>query len=205
MPSKPINQQQVNLYMSYRKLPNQSQYSAAAKAGLSPRTARRIDSGQHNTVYPLRQYSRRYDPFNDLFQQHVIPLLEKEPGLLPITLFEKLEDIVPNQFDRSQLRTFQRRVKRWRAKHGPEQEVIFRQEHEPGAMGISDYTWANKLLITLDGYEFKHKLYHYRLVFSDWTYVQVILGGESFESLSSGLQNGYGTVAASLKHTAPTV
>jgi len=87
------------------------------------------------------------------------------------------------------LRTLQRRVKRWRAKYGPEQDVIFRQNHIPGEMGISDYTWVNQLNITIAGEPFAHKLYHYRLVFSGWTYVQVILGGESFESLSSGLQN----------------
>nr|WP_231926573.1 hypothetical protein [Shewanella benthica] len=75
--------------------------------------------------------------------------------------------------------------------HGPEQDVIFRQKHTPGAMGISDYTWANELNITLAGNTFKHKLYHYRLVFSGWTYVEVVLGGESFESLSSGLQNAF--------------
>jgi hypothetical protein len=58
-------------------------------------------------------------------------------------------------------------------------------------MGISDYTWANKLNITLAGVAFEDKLYHYRLVFNGWTYVQVCLGGESFESLSSGLQNAF--------------
>ena len=58
-------------------------------------------------------------------------------------------------------------------------------------MGISDYTWMNKLNITLEGNKFEHKLYHYRLVYSGWTYVQVCLGGESFESLSSGLQNAF--------------
>jgi hypothetical protein len=82
-------------------------------------------------------------------------------------------------------------VKRWRVQEGPEQEVIFLQRHTPGDMGISDYTWMNKLNITLSGNEFKHKLYHYRLVYSGWTYVQVTLGGESFESLSSGLQNAF--------------
>lgn len=189
MPGKPINQLQVNLYMSYRNQSNQSQSSAAAKAGFSERTARRIDSGQHETKHPIRQYRTRKDPLNGLFELHIIPLLEAEPELQPITLLEKLEEIAPDQLDHSHLRTLQRRVKRWRAKHGPAQEVIFRQAHLPGAMGISDYTWANKLLITIDGKEFKHKLYHYRLVFSGWTYVQVILGGESFESLSSGLQN----------------
>jgi len=191
MPGKTINQLQVNLYMSYRNQSNQSQSSAAAKAGFSERTARRIDSENHETVRPQRQYSTRKDPLNGLFEEHIIPLLQAEPELQPITLFEKLEEIAPHLLDRSQLRTLQRRVKKWRAKYGPEQEVIFRQKHLPGAMGISDYTWANKLQISIDGQAFKHKLYHYRLVFSGWTYVQVILGGESFESLSSGLQNAF--------------
>ena len=189
MPGKPINQLQVKLYMSYRNQPNQSQSSAAAKAGFSQRTARRIDSGKHNTAHPSRQYRTRKDPFDGLFEEHLVPLLEAQPLLQPITLLEKLEEIAPSQFDRSHLRTLQRRVKRWRAKHGPALDVIFRQEHQPGAMGISDYTWANQLLITIGGEAFKHKLYHYRLVFSAWTYVQIVLGGESFESLSSGLQN----------------
>ncbi len=102
-----------------------------------------------------------------------------------------LGEKAPNQFDQSHLRALQRRVKKWRAKYGPEKEVIFLQRHIPGDMGISDYPWMNKLNITLAGNKFEHKLYHYRLVFSGWTYVQVCLGGESFESLSSGLQNAF--------------
>ncbi len=102
-----------------------------------------------------------------------------------------LNDKATGQFDKSHLRTLQRRVKRWRVKEGPEQEVIFLQRHTPGDMGISDYTWMNKLNITLNGNEFKHKVYHYRLVYSGWTYVKVVLGSESFESLSSGLQNAF--------------
>ena len=40
-------------------------------------------------------------------------------------------------------RTFERRVRAWRALHGAAQEIIFRKEHEPGAMGLSDFTDAN--------------------------------------------------------------
>jgi len=116
-----------------------------------------------------------------------MPLLESNPALQPITLEEK----APNQFDHSHLRALQRKVKKWRAKLGPEQEVMFLQRHIVGDMGISDYTWMNKLKITLAGELFEHKLYHYRLVYSGWTYVQVCLGEESFESLSSGLQNAF--------------
>lgn len=191
MSGKPITQEQVNLYMSYQKNPKQSQISASAKAGFSERTARRIDKGEHNITHSVRQYRTRKDPFNGLFEQHIVPMLKADPELLPTTLFDDLQEKYPDNIKQSHLRTLQRRVKKWRAQDGPEQEVIFLQRHTPGDMGISDYTWMNKLNITLANESFEHKLYHYRLVYSGWTYVQVCLGGESFESLSSGLQNAF--------------
>ena len=191
MSGKPITQEQVNLYMSYQKNPKHSQATVAAMAGFSERTARRIDKGEHKTKKSVREYRTREDPFNGLFEQYLVPLLEENPALHPITLFDVLLEKAPNQFEQSHLRTLQRRVKKWRANHGPEQEVIFLQRHIAGDMSISDYTWMNKLNITLAGERFEHKLYHYRLVYSGWTYVQVCLGGESFESLSSGLQNAF--------------
>ena len=72
-----------------------------------------------------------------------MPLLKDNPALQPITLLDVLADKAPHEFDQSTLRTLQRRVKRWRAEEGPDQEVIFRQRHMPGDMGISDYTWMN--------------------------------------------------------------
>ena len=184
-----ITTQQVKLYMYYRN--KSSQVKAASKAGISERSARRIDSGRHGTSKPPRNYRTRKDPFDGLFEQYLVPLLKDTPQLQPITLLDVLDEKAPGKFDSSHLRTLQRKVKRWRATEGPALDVIFRQKHMPGKMGISDYTWMNELNITLAGEEFKHKLYHYRLVFSGWTYAQVILGGESFESLSSGLQNAF--------------
>lgn len=191
MSGKPITQEQVNLYMSYQKSSKQTQASAAAKAGFSERTARRIDKGKHSVKHKARTYRTRKDPFDGLFEKIVVPLLEENPALLPITLFDVLQEKAPERIEPSHLRTLQRRVKKWRTQHGPEQEVMFQQRHDPGDMGISDYTWMNTLNITLLGEKFEHKLYHYRLVYSGWTYVQVCLGGESFESLSSGLQNAF--------------
>jgi hypothetical protein len=37
-------------------------------------------------------------------------------------------------------RTLERRIGRWRALYGPSRDVIFRQEHPPGRMGLSDFT-----------------------------------------------------------------
>jgi len=160
MSGKSITQQQVKLYMSYRT--KQSQVQAAAKAGISQRSARRIEKDERQFKITPRQYRTRVDPLNGLFEEHLIPLFKENPALQPITLLDVLNDKVPGQFDQSHLRTLQRRVKHWRVKEGPEQEVIFLQRHTPGDMCISDYTWMNKLNITLNGDEFKHKVYHYR-------------------------------------------
>jgi len=190
MPGKHINQNQVNLYMTIRN-EGFNQKSAAAKSAISERSARRIEKGQHDDLKTRRAYRTRKDPLSGAFEEHLIPLLEKEPSLTPMTLFEELLERCPDQFDNRCLRTIQRRVKQWLATEGPQKEVIFLQKHQPGIKGISDYTHPKNFSISINKQPLKHMLYHYRLVFSGWTYVQVILGGESFESLSSGLQNAF--------------
>jgi len=37
-------------------------------------------------------------------------------------------------------REMERPIRAWRAVHGPEREAILRQTHEPGRMGVSDFT-----------------------------------------------------------------
>ena len=66
---------------------------------------------------------------------------------------------------------------------------MFKIRHEPGEMGLSDFTHLKGVTITVKGVPFQHLLYHYRLAYSGWQYVQVIQGGESFVGLSQGLQN----------------
>jgi hypothetical protein len=115
-------------------------------------------------------------------------MLEQEPRLEPMTLFEYLQEQYPGYYD-SQLRTLQRRVEQWKAAHGKPKEVMFQMRHSPGEMGLSDFTQLKGMTITVKGHPFAHLLYHYRLAFSGWQYVQVIQGGESFVGLSNGLQN----------------
>ena len=86
------------------------------------------------------------------------------------------------------LRSLQRRIAHWRATEGPEQELIFRQEHPPGEQALSDFTDASSLAVTIDGTPFPHLLYHFWLAFSGWQYVKAIQGGESFTALTEGLQ-----------------
>ena len=86
-------------------------------------------------------------------------------------------------------RTLERRIRSWRAVHGADQEVIFRQVHEPGRMGLSDFTDMTDLGVTIAGAGLDHRLYHFRLAYSGFEHAHVILGGESYVALAEGLQN----------------
>ena len=191
MSGKPITDQQIRLYMNERKQ-GKMQVTAAAKAGFSERSARRIDKGQLSTEPKAKRHWRtRKDPLDPIWNDVLVPMLEADPQLLPMTLFEYLCDHYPEQFDTRIQRTLQRRVKSWKAKHGPAKEVMFRQTKEPGRLGLSDFTLLKGVTITLLGQPFCHLLYHYRLAFSGWCYAKVICGGESFTALSTGLQNAF--------------
>ena len=67
--------------------------------------------------------------------------------------------------------------------------MIFRQEHPPGRLGLSDFTDMGGLGVTIAGEPFDHRLYHFRLAFSGFEHAHVVLGGESFVALAEGLQN----------------
>src|SRR5690349_24218425 len=86
-------------------------------------------------------------------------------------------------------RTLERRVRAWRAIEGPEREVIFRQEHPPGRLGLSDFTSLSELSVTVAGVLLDQRLYHFRLAFSGFEHGHIVLGGESFVALAEGLQN----------------
>ena len=190
MPGTVITDHQVRLYMKHRK--DKTQELAAAKAGISERSARRIESGTTVTLpsqAPRRYWRARADPFEDVWESEVVPLLKSAPTLMAVTLLRKLQDDHPGRFPDGMLRTLQRHVRQWRALKGPDKEVFFPQDHSPGQQGLSDFTATGKLRVTIVGAAFAHILYHFVLAFSRWEYVEVVEGGESFEALSKGLQN----------------
>jgi hypothetical protein len=80
-------------------------------------------------------------------------------------LLEHLQALYPNQYDQRILRTLQRRVKKWKALHGPEKDVIFRQQAQPGLQGFSDFTHPDSP-ITIKQQPFAHLLYQFRLAYS---------------------------------------
>ena len=66
---------------------------------------------------------------------------------------------------------------------------MFRQEHPPGRLGLSDFTDTKVLGVMIAGVLLAHRLYHFRLAFSGFAHAHVVLGGESFVALAEGLQN----------------
>lgn len=174
----------------YMKLKNSgmSRISACNCSGISESTGYRLD--KHGIKNPSkRNWRTRKDPLAAVWEDELLPLLEQFPDLEPMTLFEHLIDNHSDNFDKSILRTLQRKVRRWKGLHGKGKEVMFLQKHEAGEMGISDFTTLKDITITIDGNPLKHLLYHYRLVYSKWSYIKVVFGGESFVALSSGLQS----------------
>jgi len=183
-----LTDQQIRLYMSKRK--HHTQQTAAAMAGLSERSARRIEHGERKPgPKPPRTWRTRPDPFADVWESELLPLLRHAPQLKAITLLGKLQQNHPGRFPYSMRRTLERRVRQWRALEGPEKEIFFAQEHLPGQRGLSDFTEMDSLRVTLAGAPFPHRLYHFVLAFSHWEYACVVVGGESFEALATGLQN----------------
>ena len=124
----------------------------------------------------------------DVFDSEVVPMLRASPQLRPVAIWTELlrrhPDLNPNT-----RRTLERRVRSWKAEHGPDREVIFRQDKEPGRLGISDFTAMDRDMVTIDGQPLKHMLYHFRLPWSGYTHAEVVVGGESFMALQTGLQN----------------
>lgn len=195
MAGKHINKQQVKLYMNYREEKNLTQEAAAAKVGISTRTARTIEHGNHHSQKAAvpRNYKTRASPIDHIWETELMPMLEKNPGLQAKTLFLYLERSHQDEtgrpiYNETVLRTLQRRVSLWNALHGKEKEIIFLQEHVPGHQGLSDFTHFDEVKITIAGEVFKHMFYHFRLVYSKWSYLKVIRSGESFQALSEGLQ-----------------
>ena len=144
---------------------------AAVKSGFSCATGYRINKdSRHPSQKPkVPRGRRRSDPLAGIFEEQVVPMLEKCPNLRAVAVYREVMRLNP-QLAPGVRRTLERRIRDWRAQHGAQQEVIFRQRQEPGRMGISDFTDMNRIGVTIGGCKFDHKLYHFRLAWSGFTH-----------------------------------
>ena len=134
---------------------------------------------------------RDWRTWPDAFEEdwHLVEvLLADAPELEAKILFEWLsEHKRPGKYQAGQLRTFQRRIKRWRAVEGPPKEVFFAQAHRPGEALQTDFTSGDELGVTVSGEPLAHLLCHVVLPYSNWEWATVCRS-ESMAALRRGCQ-----------------
>lgn len=183
MGHKRTNRRQIRILLEYGK--EHTQEVAAAKAGVSLRTARKyLKSGGGMNDNKVRSWRTRRDDFAEVWTD-IETLLLRESELQSQTIMQWLIDRDGETFNWSQLRTLQRRVSDWKASHGPDIEVIFRQNLVPGRQSQSDWTHCDELEVTIAGQPFPHRLFHFMLPYSRWE-TAYISNSESFENLTCG-------------------
>ncbi|MGO9058572.1 MAG: IS21 family transposase, partial [Candidatus Binataceae bacterium] len=167
-----------------------TQEAAAAGAGMSVRSGRHWQAGPYpSQARKPHLWRTRPDPFAVVFDSDIAPLLAADERRLleARTLLGEFDRRHPGCFSVSQLRTLQRRIREWRALHGPEQEVYFPQDHPPGREAAFDFTNCNDLGVTIGSEPFAHLLFELALSYSGWRW-QMVAASESFEALAAGVQ-----------------
>src|SRR6266404_8627709 len=177
----------------YRRLMNENQETgnvsiSAMKAGMSRPTARKyLKAGQSpEELQSKHTWRTRTDPLEEIWPK-VEAMLSEAPDLEAKALFEHLWQAEPWAVKERHLRTFQRRVKLWRLQNGPDKEVFFAQDWEPGRVIQLDWTRASELGGTIAGGVYEHLLCHVVLPYSNWEWA-TRCRSESLLSLRHGLQ-----------------
>jgi len=164
-------------------------YKLADLAGMSPKTARKyLRAGRlPSQLKKEHTWKTRRDPFEEVWSW-VESFLRGNEGIEAKSFFVSLQRQYPGKYQDGQLRTFQRRIKQWRALHGPGKEVFFPQVYRPGQWAESDFTRMSSIGITIRRVPFDHMIYHFVLCYSNWE-TGTICFSESYEALSYGIQN----------------
>ena len=162
----------------------------ALQAAMSRPTARKhVTAAQPPQELQTKHHWRtRQDPLVEIWPQ-AEALLAEAPELEAKALFEHLWERSPWAVQAKHLRTFQRRVQRWRLAHGADREVFFPQDWEAGRALQLDWTNADELGITITGEPYAHLLCHCVLPHSNWEWA-TRCRSESLLSLRQGLQAG---------------
>ena len=161
---------------------------SALRSGMSRNTAAKyVKIGKlPSELTEPRAWRTRVDPFDSDWEE-IVERLRAAPELEAKALFETLLEKSPDRYHLGQLRTFQRKLKRWRAREGPEKTVFFAQKHLPGEAIQTDFTWATKLGVTIAGEPFAHMLCNVVLPYSNWQWATVCRS-ESLSALKRGVQ-----------------
>jgi hypothetical protein len=179
---------QVRIMMRERKKGRTQEQAAASANVRSRKTVAKYEwlGKLPSEVAEPRRYRTRPDPFAEDWPK-VEAMLESAPSLEAKALFEWLCEQHAGRYGPGQLRTFQRRVRMWRALH-QEQVAVLEQVHRPGEVLETDGTWLSDLGVTIQGQPFKHMLIHSVLPYSNWEWGR-IAQSESLGALHLGLRS----------------
>ncbi len=163
--------------------------TASLRADLDPKTGRKyIKSGRlPSAMNKEHTWRTRADPFEEHWLE-CVEIFNAAPELNAKTVFDWLCEEHSESYSAGQLRTFQRKVRVWRAQEGPGKEIYFPQAHKPGHRMSTDFTHMKKLGITISGELFDHKLCHCVLTYSNWSWA-TICHSESMLALRIGVQS----------------
>ena len=184
-----VTDEQVRLLRA-KRMEGKTLETAAASAAMSVRAARKWQRGSlPSESKTARAWRTRTDPFEAIWEGEVVSLLASDGKsvLQATTVLGWLQDKHPGEYDDGLLRTLQRRMRDWRAQHGPPKEVFFEQQHVPGREGAFDFTDCAELGVTIGGQPFTHLLFEFVLTYSSWTWVDLAFG-ETYEAMSAGIQ-----------------
>ena len=184
---------QIQALLKYSK--TLTQEAAAAKAGVSLRTARKyLRAGGQMTERPVWKWRQTHsDVFGEVWPEIEV-MLKTDPGIQAQTLLQWLIE-ERSGFGWKQLRTLQRRIRQWRAVNGPDKEVMFKQQLLPGKQSQSDWTDCSKLNVTIAGRPYPHLLFHFMLPYSRWETAHPS-ASESFENLTCGYMRAVAELGA---------
>src|SRR5271170_1337607 len=112
----------MRLFMKLRH--NHSPAIAGAKAGFSTAAAYRFEKDPRlPSQRKTRRGRRRADPLAEVWDSEIVPILKSAPGIRAIAVLDEIRRRHP-EINAGIRRTLERRMRRWRALAGPEQDVI---------------------------------------------------------------------------------
>src|SRR5438270_323921 len=119
--------EQIGILMKYSK--SYCQIVAAAKAGMSPKTARKYlkNPKQITVTKEVRGWRTRHDHFAEDWPA-IEEFLTNAPGLQAKTILNWLIEQYPEKYNKKHLRSLQRRFKEWKALKGNSKDIIFPQK-----------------------------------------------------------------------------
>ena len=135
-----------------------------------------------------RDYSGQETAIKKEHWEEIKEFLKKSPELEAKAALDHLIEKYPEEYTGKEIRSLQRKFKKWKVEEGGDKEVMFYQNYEIGERSQSDFIHMNYLKITIAGEVYNHLLYHFMLPYSGWEDVTACEGGESFENLCRGYE-----------------